>query len=67
MARYQEEVYRVKQVKQILKYVNGTCDYGMLYSHDKLPCWWDFVMLIWLEVLMMGRVPLEDVSLWETI
>ena len=35
-ARYQEEpkVSHINQVKRILKYVNGTCDYGMLYSHD---------------------------------
>ncbi|XP_050918331.1 uncharacterized mitochondrial protein AtMg00810-like [Lathyrus oleraceus] len=35
-ARYQAEpkVSHINQVKRILKYVNGTCDYGMLYSHD---------------------------------
>ena len=34
--RYQEKpkVSHINQVKRILKYVNGTCDYGMLYSHD---------------------------------
>lgn len=24
----------INQVKRILKYVNGTCEYGMLYSHE---------------------------------
>ncbi|XP_050897762.1 uncharacterized mitochondrial protein AtMg00810-like [Lathyrus oleraceus] len=35
-ARYQAEpkVSHINQVKRIMKYVNGTCDYGMLYSHD---------------------------------
>ncbi|KAK2444948.1 putative mitochondrial protein [Trifolium repens] len=34
-ARYQSEpkVSHLNQVKRILKYVNGTCDYGMMYSH----------------------------------
>ncbi|XP_058726399.1 secreted RxLR effector protein 161-like [Vicia villosa] len=34
-ARYQVEpkVSHINQVKRILKYVNGTSDYGMLYSH----------------------------------
>ena len=38
----------------------------MLYSHDTNPPVWDFLMLIGLEVLMIGRVPLEEFSLWET-
>jgi hypothetical protein len=34
-ARYQADpkVSHINQVKRILKYVNGTCDYGLLYSH----------------------------------
>lgn len=34
--RYQAEpkVTHINQVKRILKYVNGTSEYGMLYSHD---------------------------------
>jgi hypothetical protein len=34
-ARYQAEpkVIHLNQVKRILKYVNGTCDYGMMYSY----------------------------------
>ncbi|XP_050920155.1 uncharacterized mitochondrial protein AtMg00810-like [Lathyrus oleraceus] len=34
--RYQAEpkVSHINQVKRILKYVNGTGEYGMLYSHD---------------------------------
>ncbi|KAK2381911.1 hypothetical protein QL285_069481 [Trifolium repens] len=34
-ARYQAEpkVSRLNQVKRILKYVNGTCDYGIMYSY----------------------------------
>ncbi|KAK2451550.1 putative mitochondrial protein [Trifolium repens] len=34
-ARYQAQpkVSHLNQVKRILKYVNGTCDYGMMYSH----------------------------------
>ena len=34
-ARYQADpkVSRINQVKKILKYVNGTCDHAMLYSH----------------------------------
>ena len=35
-ARCQAEpkVSHINQVKRILKYVSGTCDYGLLYSHD---------------------------------
>ncbi|XP_050886987.1 uncharacterized mitochondrial protein AtMg00810-like [Lathyrus oleraceus] len=35
-ARYQAEfkMSHINQVKRILKYVNGTSVYGMLYSHD---------------------------------
>ncbi|XP_050915562.1 secreted RxLR effector protein 161-like [Lathyrus oleraceus] len=35
-ARYQVEpkVSHINQVKRILKYVNGTSEYGMLYSYD---------------------------------
>ncbi|XP_058741478.1 uncharacterized mitochondrial protein AtMg00810-like [Vicia villosa] len=35
-ARHQAEpkISLLNQVKIILKYVNGTCDYGILYSHD---------------------------------
>ncbi|XP_058749273.1 secreted RxLR effector protein 161-like [Vicia villosa] len=35
-ARNQAEpkVNHLNQVKRILKYVNGTCDYGILYSHN---------------------------------
>jgi hypothetical protein len=38
-ARYQAEpkVSHLNQVKRILKYINGTCDYGMLYSHGSEP------------------------------
>jgi hypothetical protein len=34
-ARYQAEpkMSHLNQVKRILKYVNGTCNYGMMYSH----------------------------------
>jgi hypothetical protein len=34
-ARYQAapKVSHLTQVKRILKYVSGTCDYGMMYSH----------------------------------
>ncbi|XP_058784078.1 uncharacterized mitochondrial protein AtMg00810-like [Vicia villosa] len=35
-ARYQAKpkTSHLAQVKRILRYVNGTCDYGILYSHD---------------------------------
>ncbi|XP_050895959.1 uncharacterized mitochondrial protein AtMg00810-like [Lathyrus oleraceus] len=35
-ARYQSEpkMHHITQVKRILKYINGTSDYGMLYSHN---------------------------------
>jgi len=35
-ARYQEEpkMSHLVQVKRILKYINGTTDYGILYSHS---------------------------------
>ncbi|XP_050918909.1 uncharacterized mitochondrial protein AtMg00810-like [Lathyrus oleraceus] len=35
-ARYQSEskISHITQVKRILKYINGTSDYGMLYSHN---------------------------------
>ncbi|XP_058784317.1 uncharacterized mitochondrial protein AtMg00810-like [Vicia villosa] len=38
-ARYQAEpkVSHINQVKRILKYVNGICDYVMLYSHGCEP------------------------------
>src|SRR3954470_14836069 len=38
-ARYQAEpkVSHINQVKRIMKYVNGTCEYGMLYSHGCEP------------------------------
>ncbi|MCI01189.1 gag-pol polyprotein, partial [Trifolium medium] len=34
-ARYQAEpkVSHLTQVKRILKYINGTCEYGIMYSH----------------------------------
>lgn len=28
------KVSQLTQVKRIIKYINGTCDYGILYSHD---------------------------------
>ncbi|MCI13171.1 gag-pol polyprotein [Trifolium medium] len=36
-ARYQSEpkMSHLTQVKRILKYVNGTCDYGILYTHGE--------------------------------
>ncbi|CAJ2670589.1 unnamed protein product [Trifolium pratense] len=36
-ARYQAEpkMSHLAQVKRILKYVNGTCDYGILYTHGE--------------------------------
>ncbi|GAU48712.1 hypothetical protein TSUD_281050 [Trifolium subterraneum] len=36
-ARYQAEpkISHLTQVKRILKYVNGTCDYGILYTHGE--------------------------------
>ncbi|XP_057418565.1 uncharacterized mitochondrial protein AtMg00810-like [Lotus japonicus] len=36
-ARYQAEpkASHLVQVKRIIKYVNGTSDYGILYSHDQ--------------------------------
>lgn len=36
-ARYQFEtkMSQITQVKRILKYTNGTSDYGMLYSHNE--------------------------------
>jgi len=36
-ARYQEEpkMSHLVQVKRILKYINGTTDYGVLYSHSE--------------------------------
>ncbi|XP_058787712.1 uncharacterized mitochondrial protein AtMg00810-like [Vicia villosa] len=45
-ARYQAEfkVSHFNQVKRNLKYVNGTCDYGILYSHKSnsmLLGYWD--------------------------
>ncbi|XP_050890831.1 uncharacterized mitochondrial protein AtMg00810-like [Lathyrus oleraceus] len=36
-ARYQSEpkMSHITQVKRILKYINGTSDYGILYSHNE--------------------------------
>ncbi|XP_050877911.1 secreted RxLR effector protein 161-like [Lathyrus oleraceus] len=38
-ARYKSEpkMSHITQVKRILKYINGTSDYGMLYSHNSNP------------------------------
>ena len=38
-ARYQADpkVSHLNQVKRIIKYVHGTCDYGMLYTHGSNP------------------------------
>ena len=38
-ARYQADpkVSHANHMKRILKYVNGTSDYGMLYSHGSCP------------------------------
>jgi len=35
-ARYQAKtkVSHLTNVKRMMKYINGTCDYGILYSHD---------------------------------
>ncbi|MCI53772.1 gag-pol polyprotein, partial [Trifolium medium] len=37
-ARYQAQpkMSHLIQVKRILKYINGTCDYGILYSQENM-------------------------------
>ncbi|MCI13365.1 gag-pol polyprotein, partial [Trifolium medium] len=37
--RHQDKpkVSHLTQVKRIIKYINGTCDYGILYSHETNP------------------------------
>lgn len=46
-ARYQDKhkTNHLTQVKRILKYINGTCDYNILYSHDTNNIILGFVML----------------------
>jgi hypothetical protein len=52
-ARYQAEpkVSHINQVKRILKYVNGTSDYGMLYTHGS-----EFVLSGYCDVDLAGSV-----------
>src|SRR3954462_2505651 len=65
-ARYQEDpkTSHINQVKRILKYVNGTCEYGMLYSHGCEP-----ILTGYCDADCAGsaddrKVLQEDVSSW---
>jgi len=57
-ARYQAKpkMSPLTQVKRIMKYINSTSDYGILYSHSGNS------QLTGQEVLMIGKAPLVDVS-----
>src|SRR3954467_3177742 len=48
-SRYQAEpkVSHINQVKRILKYVSGTCDYGILYSHGCEPILYGYCDADW--------------------
>ncbi|WJX23068.1 hypothetical protein P8452_12315 [Trifolium repens] len=63
-ARYQAnpKVSHLTQVKRILKYVNGTSDYGIIYSHCEKSALYDTVMLTGLEVLMIEKALQKDAS-----
>ena len=54
-------------MKRILKYVNGTSDYGMLYSHGSSSALIGYCDVDWQDVLMIEKVHQEDASFWEII
>lgn len=50
-ARYQAKpkASHPTQVKRIVKYINGTCDYGIIYSHDTNPIIVGYCDIDWIE------------------
>lgn len=54
-------------VKRIIKYANGTLDYGIFYSKDTNDNLIGFVSPIMQEVLMIVKAPVDDVYFLERI
>ena len=50
-------------VKRILRYVNSTANFGVFFSRDTNLALADTLMLIGLEMRMIKKVLLEDVSM----
>lgn len=68
-ARYQAKpkVCHLTEVKRIIKYINETCDFGILYSHVPNLFQLDIIRLIGQAVLKIEIVPPVDVFPQETI
>ena len=54
-------------IKRIIRYVNGTSDYGIWYLRESNDCLVRYLMLIGPSVLMIEKAHQEDVSISETI
>ena len=67
-ARYQfdPKVSHANHVKRILKYLNGTSDYGILYSHGSSSALTGYYDADWAGSVDDRKVHQEDVSFWET-
>jgi len=63
-ARYQAEpkMSHLTQVKRILKYINSTSDYGILYSYSENSKPMGYCDVDWAGSADDRKVPLEDVS-----
>jgi len=68
-ARYQAEpkMIHLTQVKRILKYINSTSDYGILYSYSENFMLSGYYDADWARSAYERKVPLVDVSSWEII
>lgn len=68
-SRYQANptIRHLTQVKHIIKYINGTSGYGILYYFEQTSRWWAIVMLIGSGMLKIVKTHLMHVSFWETI
>ncbi|XP_050919440.1 uncharacterized mitochondrial protein AtMg00810-like [Lathyrus oleraceus] len=64
---YEPKMIHITQVKRILKYINGTSDYGMLYSHNASSLLIGYCDADWVAMLMIERALLEGVSSCEII
>ena len=52
------KVSYLNAVKRIIKYVGGTCDYGLFYSKELICLLLVFLILIGLVMLMIEKAPL---------
>ena len=68
-ARYQAtpKESHLTAVKRIIRYINGTPDYGLWYSKDSNACLAGYSDADWLVVWMIERVLQEDASTLVTI